>query len=140
MARRRRSALALSGEHARQAVVILIQEGKLKAADLTNVLRRRERLVRTLRGRLAALETGVARVGRQFMASPFPIAGRSKAGKGRARRKPRISAATRRMYQQQGRYMAAVRQLPKADRAKIKAIREKSGVRAATAAAKRMAR
>jgi hypothetical protein len=43
------------------------------------------------------------------------------------------------MYQRQGRYMAAVRQLPKADRAKIKAIREKSGVRAATAAAKQMA-
>ncbi len=36
--------------------------------------------------------------------------------------------------------MAAVRQLAKADRAKIKAIREKSGVRAAIAAAKRMAR
>jgi hypothetical protein len=42
------------------------------------------------------------------------------------------------MYQQQGRYMAAVRQLPKAARAKIKAVREKSGVRAAIAAAKRM--
>jgi len=36
--------------------------------------------------------------------------------------------------------MAAVRQLTKEKRAKIKAIREKSGVRAATAAAKRMAR
>jgi hypothetical protein len=44
------------------------------------------------------------------------------------------------MYQQQGRYMAAVRQLSKADRAKVKAIREKSGVRAAIAAAKRMAK
>jgi hypothetical protein len=36
--------------------------------------------------------------------------------------------------------MAAVRQLPKAARAKIKAIREKSGVRAAIAAAKRIAK
>jgi len=34
--------------------------------------------------------------------------------------------------------MAAVRRLPKADRAKVKGIREKSGVAAAVAAAKRM--
>jgi hypothetical protein len=36
--------------------------------------------------------------------------------------------------------MAAVRQLPKEARAKVKAIREKSGVAAATKAAKKMAR
>ena len=138
MTGRRRSALALSGEHARQAAAILIQEGKLKAADLTNALRRRDRLVRALRASLAALEAGVTRVGKQFMASPFPMAQKSRIRKPRARRKPRISAGTRKMYQQQGRYMAAVRQLPRADRAKVKTIREKSGVRAAIAAAKRM--
>jgi hypothetical protein len=44
------------------------------------------------------------------------------------------------MYQAQGRYMAAVRPLTKEQRAKIKAIREKSGVQAAIAAAKRMAK
>ena len=79
----------------------------------------------------------MVKVGRQFKDSPFPLGSTAKAAKRAAkRRKPRISAATRKMYQQQGRYMAAVRQLPKADRAKIKAIREKSGVRAAIAAAK----
>jgi hypothetical protein len=56
------------------------------------------------------------------------------------RRKPRISSATRKMYQQQGRYIAALRPLSKEARAKIKAIREKSGVQTAIAAAKRMAK
>ena len=140
MTRRGRSALALSGEHARQAVTILIQEGKLKAADLTKALGRRDRLVRALRASLAALEAGAVRVGRQFTGSPFSMAGKRKTFKRRARRKPKISAATRKKYQQQGRYMAAVRQLAKADRAKVKAIRKKSGVRVAIAAAKRMAK
>jgi hypothetical protein len=141
MAKRPRQSLALSGEHARQALAILIQEGKLAASEVKKTLQRRDRLVRVLRGSLAALEAGVVKVGRQFKDSPFAIRRRAKTAKrSTKRRKPTISAATRKMYQQQGRYMAAVRQLPKADRAKIKEIREKSGVRAATAAARRMAK
>lgn len=110
--------------------------------EIRKALQRRDRLIRALRTSLAALEQEVGRLGRQFKDSPFPMVGRrTGATKRRAtRKKPRISAATRKIYQQQGRYMAAVRQLPKADRAKFKAIREKSGVRAAIAAAKRMAK
>jgi hypothetical protein len=90
-----------------------------------------------LRAGLAALEAGAVKIGRQFKDSPFAIGRRAKTAKRSTnRRKPRISAATRKIYQQQGRYMAAVRLLSKADRVKIKAIREKSGVRAAIAAAK----
>jgi hypothetical protein len=134
---RHRGALALSAEQARQALATLIQEGKLAASEVKKALQRRDRLVRTLRSSLAALETGAVKVGRQFKDSPIAIGLRAKTAKRPPkRRKPRISAATRRMYQQQGRYMAALRQLPKADRAKIKAIRETSGVRAAIAAAK----
>jgi hypothetical protein len=137
MARRRRQSLALSGEHARQALAVLIQEGKLAASEVKKALQRRDRLVRALRASLAALEAGVVGVGRRVLKDgPFAMAEKRKTAKRAARKKPRISAATRKMYQQQGRYMAAVRQLPKADRAKIKAIREKSGVRAAIAAAK----
>ena len=54
------------------------------------------------------------------------------------RRKPKISAATRKLYQQQGRYMAALRPFSKEQRAKVKAIREESGVRAAIAVARKM--
>jgi hypothetical protein len=140
MARRRRSSLALSGEHARQALAILVQEGKLKASEVKKALQRRGRLIRALRSSLAALETGVGIVGKRLIGDRAA----RKARKGTtpkskaARRKPRISPATRKLYQQQGRYMAALRNLSPEQRATIKAIREKSGVRKAIAAAKGM--
>jgi hypothetical protein len=142
MAKRWRSSLALSEEHARAALAVLIQEGKLRAGEVQKALQRRNRLIRDLRAKLAALEAAVVKAGRQVLKNGFfPMAGKRKTAKRRAaRRKPRISAATRKIYQQQGRYMAALRPLPKTARAKIKTIREKSGVRAAIAAAKRMAK
>jgi hypothetical protein len=135
MARRRRQSLALSGEHARQALALLIQEGKLRAGEVQKALQRRDRLIRDLRAKLAALEAGVVKAGRRVLKDGFfPMARKDETAK--RRRKPRISAATRKMYQQQGRYMAAVRQLSKGARKQIKAVREKSGVRAAIEAAK----
>ena len=135
MARGRRSTLSFSGNQARQALAVLIQEGKLAAGEVRSALLRRERLIQALRSSLAALEHGVGTLRRRIpKPATRPVAKRV------ARRKPRISAATRKMYQAQGRYMAAVRQLPKEARAKVKAIREKSGVAAATRAAKKMAR
>jgi len=140
MARRRRSTLALSGEHARQALAILVQEGKLKASEVKKALQRRDRLIRALRDSLAALETGVGSVGKRLKGSLLR-ARKARTGKRRAaRRKPRISAATRKLYQQQGRYMAALRRLSKEQRANVKVIRGKSGVRAAISAAKKMAK
>ena len=140
MARRLRSSLVLSGQQAQAALALLIQEGKLRASEIQKVLQRRNRLIRDLRAKLAALEAGVVKAGRRVLKDGiFPMAGKRKTAKRRAvRRKPRISAATRKLYQQQGRYMAALRPLSKAQRAKIKAIREKLGVQAAIAAAKRM--
>jgi hypothetical protein len=140
MVRRRRSNLAISGEHARQALAILLQEGKLKAGEIRKALQRRDRLIGALRASLAALERGAVSVGKRLEGS-LPVGRKARTAKRKmARRKPRISASTRRIYQQQGRYMAALRPLPIAARAKIKAIREKSGVRAAISAAKRMAK
>jgi hypothetical protein len=144
MSRRRRQSLALSGKHARQALAILIQEGKLAADEVKKALQRRDRLIRALRASLEALGEGIGKAGRQVAKhTPLPLLGKTVArtrSRLAKRARPRISAATRRKYQQQGRYMAAVRPLPKAARAKVKAIREKSGVPAAIAAAKRMAR
>ena len=141
MARHRKASLGLSAEQARQALTVLIQEGKLAAGEVRKALQRRDRLIRALRGSLAALETGAVSVGKWLSKGSVSMARKARPARRRvARRKPRISAATRKMYQQQGRYMAALRQLSKQARAKIKAIREKSGVRAAIAAAKRMAK
>ncbi len=58
----------------------------------------------------------------------------------RKRARHKITAATRRLYRLQGKYMSALRPLSKEARAGIKAIREKSGIDAAIAAAKRMVR
>lgn len=123
----------LSPERAAQAVSILIHEGKLKLQDLTRALERREKMVNDLRAKLAAFgeSSGNGR--------------RSGRGKARAgQRKPgraakRISKAQRAARQAQGRYLGAIRRLSVQNRAKVKAIREKSGVRAAIAAAKKMA-
>jgi hypothetical protein len=138
MARRRRSSLAISAEHARHALAVLVHEGKLKASEVRKALQRRDRLIRDLRAKLAALEAGVVKAGRRVLKDGlFPMAGKGETAKRpEVRRKPRISAATRKMYQTQGRYMAALRPLSKEQRAKVKAIREKSGVRKAIAAAK----
>jgi hypothetical protein len=135
VARRRRPSLALSGQQAQAALAVLIHDGKLRASEVRKALQRRNRLIRALRASLSALETGVGRVGRFLKNRALPA---RKAGTLKRRRKPRISAATRKIYQQQGRYIAALRNLSKEERAKVKAIRAKSGVRAAVSAAKRM--
>jgi hypothetical protein len=141
MARRRRSSLAISAEHARHALAVLVHEGKLKASEVRKALQRREHLIRALRDSLAALAGDVGQLRKRYGKDGFsPRLARTARPAKRpvARRKPRISAATRKLYQQQGRYMAALRFLPKEKRAKIKTIREKSGVTAAIAAAKGM--
>lgn len=142
MARRRRSSLAISAEHARQALAVLVQEGKLTAGEVWKALQRRDRLIRALRDSLAALGEDAGRVGKRlFKAGALSLKAQRGGTKPKvARRKPRISAATRKKFQTQGRYMAALRNLSKGSRAKIKAIRKKSGVEAAIAAAKEMAK
>ncbi len=143
MARRRKSTVALSADQAQKALAVLIQEGKLTAREVLKALQRRDRLIRALRDGLAALGEEAGRVGKRlFRAGALSIKARRSgtATPKVARRKPRISAATRKKFQTQGRYMAALRNLSKGSRAKIKAIRKKSGVEAAIAAAKEMAK
>jgi hypothetical protein len=55
----------------------------------------------------------------------------------KARKRRKASAKARAAWKAQGRYMAAVRRLPKAARDRIKVIREKKGVLKAFATAKR---
>jgi hypothetical protein len=149
LARRRRSSLTVTADQARQALSFLVQEGKVAAGEVRKALSRRERLIREIRERLEKLgvdglelttrlakgATRKIRAARKSLRrprqAPQPV---------RKRAKPRISAATRKIYQAQGRYMAALRPLSKEARTEIKAVREKSGINAATAAAKRMVR
>ena len=121
--------IQLSGQHAAQALQMLIEDGKIAGRDIINALRRREKTVRELRARLSALGEDVSQaVMRSANGSPTL-----------RRTRKRISKAQRTARQAQGRYMAAVRQLSKDARKKVKAIRMKSGVNVAIREAKRLA-
>jgi hypothetical protein len=138
MAGRPRSSLAISAEQARLALAVLINEGKLAARDVYGALARRERLIRQIRERLHALGAeGVELAGdiRKVATTRFKRAEEAS----REPRRKAVSAAVKATRQAQGHYLAAIRQLSKSARKRIKTIREKSGVRAAIAAAKRMA-
>ena len=144
MARRRR-ALQISADDALHAVHVLLHDGKILARDVARAIERREKLVRQLRAKLVELGDESARVAgrlRRQAAPKVAAAGRSidKAlGVARRRGKKVISRARQAAYRAQGRYMAAVRTLPKTARVRIKKIRQSSGVAAAIRAAKKMA-
>jgi hypothetical protein len=119
--------LRIRPDHAAHALHTLIAEGKLTANAVTNALKRREKLIAALRHRLAALESGA-------------VWTTTNAWKRAARKRRRLSAARHAALKLHGQYLGFVRPLSKANRAKVKAIREKSGIKAAIAAARRMAK
>ena len=125
----------ISAEEARQALHVLIADGRIAAREVQNALARREKLVHDLRQRLNALGEDVAlAMARSPIGTPAGRkALRRKAGKA-------ITAAQRTARQAQGRYLGAIRQLSKASRAKVREIRKSSGVAAAIAAARKMAK
>jgi ABC-type phosphate transport system auxiliary subunit len=122
-------AIQLSGHHAAQALQMLIEDGKIAGRDVVNALKKREKTVEELRARLMALGEDVSKA-----------VVRAANGSARVKKaRKQISQAQRSARQAQGRYMAAVRQLSKQARSKVKAIRQKSGVDAAIREAKRLA-
>lgn len=134
MRRKTKTELRLSAHHATIALQMLIEDGKIAARDVVAALKKREATIQELRSRLAALGEDLG-----------PMARRARrVGRRAAKRTPKparkaISRAQRIARQAQGRYMAAVRQLSKQARVQVKAIRERSGVDAAIAAARKMA-
>ena len=140
MAKRRRgSVVSLSAERAHQALTYLVHEGKIGAREIEKALANRDRLIREIRERMAALGVDGARAGRRLGKSA--AAGLRSAEKAtRKTRRKAVSAATQAARRAQGQYMAAVRRLSQQARKKIKEIRKSSGVKAAIVAAKRLAR
>jgi hypothetical protein len=126
----------ISAEQARQALQILIEDGRIAAREVSKALARRERLVRELRQRLATLGEEGSEAFRQAARSRLS-AGTRRAVQRRAR--TAITAAQRAARQAQGRYLGAIRQLSRASKAKVREIRKNSGVKAAIAAAKKLA-
>jgi hypothetical protein len=125
---RRKKTLSITADQALQALQVFVHDGKILAQDVSRAIQRRDKLVRQLRARLEALGDEGARMASRLKRQAAPQVRKA------------ISKARRAAYQAQGRYMAAVRTLPKSTRAKIKKIRQSSGVDAAIKAARQMAR
>ena len=125
---RRKKTLSITADQALQALQVFVHDGKILAQDVSRAIQRRDKLVRQLRARLQALGDEGARMAGRLQRRAAPQVRKA------------ISKARRAAYQAQGRYMAAVRALPKSTRVKIKKIRQSSGVDAAIKAARQMAR
>jgi len=137
VARRRRTAFPkISAEQAQQALHILVQDGRIAAREVSKALARREKLVRELRTRLSALGEEVA--GAMSRAAKKGLPPKTRRALGRGARKA-ITQAQRTARRAQGQYLAAIRRLSKASRAKVREVRKSSGVKAAIAAAKKLA-
>jgi hypothetical protein len=133
--RKTKKALNLTAQNAAVALQLLIEDGRIAAADVAKALERREKMIRELRSRLRALEKASAPVARKIVR-----AGRRAARRAAPKVRREISRAQKAARQAQGRYMAAVRRLSKDARAKVKAIRKQSGVKAAIQAARKIAK
>jgi hypothetical protein len=114
---------------------MLLEEGKIAAADVTRAIRRREKLIQEMRKRLAALESASAPVIRRAT-----LAGRKAVRRAAPQARKAITRAQRIARQAQGRYLASIRTLSKDAKAKILQIRRESGVDAAVAAALKAAK
>lgn len=131
--RKTKKALKLSAHHANMALQMLIEEGKIAAGDVAKALKHREKLIKTLRAKLALLETASRPVARKLAS-----AGRKAVRRAVPRVRKAITRAQKTARQAQGRYMAAIRRLSAEARVKIKEIRKQSGVDAAIRAAMKM--
>jgi hypothetical protein len=127
--RQTRTLVKFTADRAAHALNILIADGKIAARDVTNALKRREQLIRDLRQRLAAL--GAASAGERR--------GKTVVRDVTRKSKRRMSVARRAALKLHGQYLGNIRTLPKAAKAKIKAIRGEMGVHAAIDAARKMA-
>jgi hypothetical protein len=122
----------LSAEDALATLRWLHATGVVTAKQIAGALRKRKELVEEIRRRLEELGGRGAR----FLTSVAELR-RPPTPK---RRRRKVSPNARAAWKAQGRYLGAVRQLSKANRIKVKAIRETKGIRAALSAAKELAR
>ncbi len=128
--------MKLSDKQASQVLGILVDEGRLKEREIRAALVRHRRKIKELRAQLRRLEGGDG---------PFPEARvvtrpRRRAAAKRNQRTKRVSAERRSAMRQQGVYLAAVRPLKPADRAKVKATRASKGFKAAISEARKLAK
>jgi hypothetical protein len=109
--------MKISAEQAQYVLDTLLKQGRVRWTQIQKVLRGRLEEIRSLRERLTSLEKLVGR------AAPAVRRGRARKV---ARRK--MSSKTRALRRLQGKYMGHVRNLKVAEKARVKAVREKQGI------------
>ena len=113
----------------------LMSQGRIRKNQVKAVLNGRTKEIASLRERLAALEGmpgGRSRRGGRTAATRAPRAVR--------RRRVAISPKVRALRRLQGKYMGYVRRLKPAEKARVRAVREKEGMQAAIRLAASLAR
>jgi len=108
----------------------LMARGAVRSSLVEKTLRGRADEIRTLRERLASLESVSSGSGRARRGRP-PGTKAAKAAKAAKRPRRRMSAKTRALRKLQGKYMGLVRGLKVSDKARVRATREKQGMAAA---------
>ena len=123
--------MKLDARQAQFVLQTLLERRKVAVRHIREILRDREKEIAALRRRLEALESGGLRVAAE-------AAGRVSAAAGRVQR--RLSPKVRALRRQQGEYMGLVRRLNPAQKARVRALKEKKGLSAAIRAARSLRR
>ncbi len=103
----------------------LLSQGKVRVSQVQKALRARFEEIRSLRERLASLESLYDKGGRFPMRRARRRRGREAAPAPRRRKMSRRVRALRRL---QGKYMGFVRRLNAAEKARVRSVREKQGI------------
>lgn len=116
----------MTPSEAQYALQRLISQGRIREAQVRAVLNGRSQEIAVLRQQLAALE------GIDGRGSRRGARGKSRGARGPGRRRRvAISPKVRALRRLQGKYMGYVRRLKPAEKAKVRAVREKQGMQAA---------
>jgi hypothetical protein len=131
--------MKLNASQSHYVLNLLMAQGRIRASHIRKALRNRDQEIRTLRERLAALE--------QLSPASAPARGPRRRRRGarraairrRVRRAP-LSPKVRALRRLQGKYMGYVRRLKPAEKARVRAVREKQGMDAAIKLAQSLAK
>jgi hypothetical protein len=118
--------MQMTPSEAQYALQRLISQGKLRESQVRAVLNGRSQEIAALREQLAALE-GIDGRGSRRGARRTSRGSRAPA----RRRRVAISPKVRALRRLQGKYMGYVRRLKPAEKARVRAVREKQGMQAA---------
>ena len=120
----------LTPQQSHYVLKALMSEGRVRMSQVERALRGRDEEIRSLKERLASLEA---------MGSDSGGGSRSRGRAARPGRRRRMSPRLRALRRLQGKYMGYVRRLKPAEKARVRAIREKQGMAAAIRLASSMA-